>query len=196
MERKEKKEFLYGTKREMLQAPIISQRAFQQKKRKKLKKALFLYLFTMTAIVVAVTILIISCSFEYSNSYLSGGAFSLSKFIVNADFMDIAKDRFADSSFVGSIIDVVNGVLKPSEKLPDKQPEAEEESDKNQDAESLSKDTIYNFDYLKVPDGETPVLPMDLSMYSYGAAYIHNSTGLAPDTEALLKEYEKVTITE
>jgi len=46
--------------------------------------------------------------------------------------------------------------------------------------------SLYDFDYSKVPDGETPIVPMDLSLSSNGSTYIHNSTGYSPDTKYLL----------
>lgn len=48
---------------------------------------------------------------------------------------------------------------------------------------------LYDFDYSAVPDGQVPILPMDLSLTEYGAAYIQNLTGLQPDTEALLQGF-------
>ena len=53
---------------------------------------------------------------------------------------------------------------------------------------SLTPEKLYQFDYTAVPDGEIPILPMDLSLTDYGASYIHNLTGLNPDTEALLRQ--------
>ena len=50
----------------------------------------------------------------------------------------------------------------------------------------LTKEMLYAFDYDAVPNGKTPVIPMNLALGSYGASYIHNSTGYQPDTVALL----------
>ena len=52
---------------------------------------------------------------------------------------------------------------------------------------SVDRDSLYEFDYTRVPIGETPIIPMDLSLSSYGAEYIHNSTGLTPDIRKLLE---------
>lgn len=46
--------------------------------------------------------------------------------------------------------------------------------------------SIYDFDLSLVPEGETPIIPMDLSLSAYGNGYIHNSTGLKPDIRQLL----------
>lgn len=47
---------------------------------------------------------------------------------------------------------------------------------------------IYSFDYSLVPDGHTPIIPMDLSLTVYGEKYINNSTGYSPDLSYLLNE--------
>ncbi len=45
---------------------------------------------------------------------------------------------------------------------------------------------LYEYDYSKVPNGHTPIVPMDLSLYKNGDLYINNSTGYKPDIEGLL----------
>lgn len=50
----------------------------------------------------------------------------------------------------------------------------------------ITLEELYSFDYNKVPKGQTAIVPMDLSLSSYGADYIENRTGLTPDTKALL----------
>ena len=50
------------------------------------------------------------------------------------------------------------------------------------------ENNIYFYDASKIPEGETPIIPMDLSLYEYGNAYINNDTGLHPDTEELLNK--------
>ena len=47
---------------------------------------------------------------------------------------------------------------------------------------------LYDFDYSKVPEGCTPIIPMDLSLCSYGSGYINNSTGYSPDIAALIEK--------
>jgi len=53
---------------------------------------------------------------------------------------------------------------------------------------SLTPELLYQYDYSAVPEGEIPIIPMDLSLTEYGAAYFHNTTGLAPDGQALLSQ--------
>lgn len=47
---------------------------------------------------------------------------------------------------------------------------------------------LYDFDYSQVPDGHTPIIPMDLSLSKYGDTYINNSTGYSPDTVELINK--------
>lgn len=63
------------------------------------------------------------------------------------------------------------------------------DGEKNDGTVSVVKPSgLYDFDYSAVPDGCTPIIPMDLSLSSYGSSYINNSTGYAPDISALLKK--------
>ena len=50
------------------------------------------------------------------------------------------------------------------------------------------EEDIYSFDYSLVPDGYTPIIPMDLSLTVYGEGYINNSTGYTPDLSSLLNK--------
>ncbi len=47
---------------------------------------------------------------------------------------------------------------------------------------------LYDFDYSKVPDGHTPIIPMDLSLSKYGDTYINNATGYTPNTAELIEK--------
>jgi stage II sporulation protein P len=51
----------------------------------------------------------------------------------------------------------------------------------------MTLETLYHYDYNAVPKGEIPILPMDLSLISYGASHINNATGLTPDIPTLLQ---------
>ena len=48
-------------------------------------------------------------------------------------------------------------------------------------------DGLYDYDYSLVPNGCVPIIPMDLSLSSYGSAYINNATGYSPDVLKLLE---------
>ncbi|MBO5416368.1 MAG: stage II sporulation protein P [Clostridia bacterium] len=89
------------------------------------------------------------------------------------------KDEVKDN--YNHVFDVVDGILIPS-KDPDSSgtvvtPDKPTENDPS---------SIYDFDYSKIPAGETAIIPMDLSLSSQGADYIYNSTGYTPNTKALL----------
>ena len=58
----------------------------------------------------------------------------------------------------------------------------------------LTKDELYFFDKELVPKGETAIIPMDVSLSSYGSGYINNSTGYTPDTAKLLAKQLKDTV--
>ena len=62
-----------------------------------------------------------------------------------------------------------------------------EESEKDVAVGEIMKG-LYDFDYSAVPEGHTPIVPMDLSLSKYGNTYINNSTGYSPDTAALLAQ--------
>ena len=51
---------------------------------------------------------------------------------------------------------------------------------------SMEKD-LYEYDFSSVPEGEIPIVPMDLSFFEKGASYIINSTGLIVDAKELLE---------
>ncbi len=71
--------------------------------------------------------------------------------------------------------------------------ETSENTDKNGTTEPPSTDVsasvgIYDYDISAVPDGHVPIIPMDLSLSSYGSLYINNSTGYSPNIAALLEK--------
>lgn len=183
---KNKNEYLGFSRRDLLISPNISPRAFEKMKRKRLKKAWIAALLTMMTTVAVAIALILSCFVQYQGPYLSGGAFSFAKMIINCSFMDISLDRLGETAPVGNLINVIDGILNPSAKIPDKPILKDEESNPEEEADLIDRDSLYAFDYSQVPEGETPIIPMDLSMQSYGNTYIHNSTGLAPDANTLL----------
>ena len=62
------------------------------------------------------------------------------------------------------------------------------EADKTDKPVSGVVNDIYDFDYSKVPEGHTPIIPMDLSLSQYGHTYINNATGYTPDTAVLINK--------
>lgn len=76
--------------------------------------------------------------------------------------------------------------------LPDKLPsgdgEGNEENADNGGGGTNDINDAYVFDYTLVPDGATPIIPMDLSLSGYGDGYINNSTGYSPDVATLFAQ--------
>lgn len=50
---------------------------------------------------------------------------------------------------------------------------------------SIDRDELYYFDKSLVPEGEIAIVPMDMSLASYGENYIYNDTAYAPAVSAL-----------
>ena len=115
----------------------------------------------------------------------------IASFFLSNEFMDIsghtAKGDANDSP--DNIFDIMNGIMIPSKDpsdsnsviVPDKN-----DSQLDTPTTPTTPDNIYDFDYSKVPEGESAVIPMDLSLSSYGNSYIYNSTGYTPNAKALL----------
>lgn len=118
----------------------------------------------------------------------------IASFFLSSEFMDISgtplkngKDDVEDS--LGNIFDIMNGIMIPSKDQSDSDsivvPDKNDPTSDSKDPPTTSEN-IYDFDYSKVPDGENAVIPMDLSLTSYGNTYIYNSTGYSPNAKALL----------
>lgn len=55
-------------------------------------------------------------------------------------------------------------------------------------------DALYKFDYSAVPAGEIPIVPMDMSLLSYGESYIYNDTKYTPKITALLSADDTIPV--
>lgn len=64
-------------------------------------------------------------------------------------------------------------------------PDGDNKEDHEQEKDD-TVNTIYDFDYSKVPKGDKAIIPLDLSCISLGEQYINNSTGYTPDINSLL----------
>ena len=106
------------------------------------------------------------------------------------DFLDFSKEQPSDDSDGTNDSDGIEDGTDMPDTDNGKTPTNPDQSDPSKPTQgpspSLTLQTVYQFDYDAVPEGETPIIPMDLSLTSYGAGYIHNTTGLTPDTDALL----------
>ncbi len=104
------------------------------------------------------------------------------------DFSDVGKG--ANKPAEPTTSEKIEGILLPTYKdQTDNTPSVPQTPNPPSQGETkpLTKDTLYAYDYSLVPQGEIPIVPMDLSLTSYSAKYIHNDTGHTPNTEALLK---------
>ena len=86
------------------------------------------------------------------------------------------------------IKDDYNGDFDTTDKIPSppQNPDTPESTTPPDTPTINDPSSIYDFDYSRIPDGETAIIPMDLSLSSQGADYIYNSTGYSPDTKSLL----------
>ena len=143
---------------------------------------------TLTTVILAATLLV-SGLFEADLLRIPRGE-DIATFFLRGEFSDISGDLKGydtDKDSQNTIFDIMNGIMIPSKDQNDSNsvivPDKGDNGDKNNTSSSGS---IYDFDYSKVPDGETAVIPMDLSLSSYGASYIYNSTGYTPNAAALM----------
>lgn len=157
------------------------------------------YLATALAALGMVGLLLISGSVsEYAlgtGSFWGRGAERFASIFVGHEFFDLSGKREqeieknedgGDGGALEDIRDVLGGFLLPDHTQSEEDEESQKPEVTDPPATLLTKDTLYAFDYDAVPSGKTPVIPMNLALSSYGAGYIHNSTGLKPDTAALL----------
>lgn len=155
------------------------------------------YLGTALAAILAVGVLLLSGSVsEYAlatGSFWGRGAQNLGAIFVKQAFVDLSgkKEEAEDTKqpFEG-VVDVLENIFHPN-RDEEETTDGDEENPQSPTEDEpvilpLTKEMLYAFDYDAVPTGKTPVIPMNLSLSSYGASYIHNSTGYKPDTAALL----------
>ena len=117
-----------------------------------------------------------------SSGFFGSIADKIADFFVSMDFLVYDGATHApgeDSDFVY--------VPPTTDKGNDKNDKPDTEGKPSTDA-GASAGGLYDFDYSKVPEGYTPIIPMDLSLSSYGSKYINNSTGYSPDVAALIKK--------
>ena len=83
---------------------------------------------------------------------------------------------------------ITEGILVPSKNtvIGGNSSVSKPDNDVKDDGGVVTVDKLYDFDYSAVPEGHTPIVPMDLSLVAYGDTYIQNSTGIDPDVDKLL----------
>lgn len=162
-----------------------------EKRLKKIRKITSLYFFTAGLLVL--TILVIWSSGSVSpyalrtRSFFGIGADKVVKFIVKGNFFGgIPTDDNTEDKEEYDDQDVLkNEVSSVSTEAVFDTVETQPNDDVNKNPAPSIQD-LYFFDHTAVPDGETAIIPMDLSLSSSGAEYINNSTGYSPDTAKLL----------
>ncbi len=158
---------------------------FEKQKNSKLKKAYYAYIATVSTTAILCVCLLLCVILGGNMSFLGGAVSGISGAIVKIDFMSLPIFKMLENIPAGSLSDITEGLLFPDQSELNKPQGRPEGSDKEDDTD-VSIDSIYDFDYSAVPSGHTPIIPRDLSLTSYGLTYIHNSTGLMPNTEQLL----------
>ena len=158
----------------------FSKRKFYSRTRK-LKRWYFLYVTTTVTTVILVALLLLFGVGSNNRPLRDTLKFT--------NFADKVASWFSDLDFSGSDgnkAETDDGYTRHPMNGQDQN--KEEQTDSGKEDTEVGKDFggIYDFDYSDVPEGCTPIIPMDLSLSSYGAYYINNATGYSPDTKMLL----------
>lgn len=152
-------------------------------KRRIPKKWYVLYLCTTLAAVVTVTILMLF-GMSAGNAPLHEGVGALADKIADVfTRLDFSATR-ENGNDGGDFIALPNGTGS----VPKKETDTEVSGGGDNSASVVKPSGLYGYDYSAVPEGCTPIIPMDLSLSSYGSFYINNSTGYSPDISVLLKK--------
>lgn len=158
---------------------------------RKIKKIASLYFLTAATLILTIIIIwslgSVSPYALSTKSFLGRGAEKVVRFVTKGDFLCFRVHGDTDNSGnngIGNNTD--NEVYLPNMKDDTLHTDLSSPSDTEENNKSAAKEDIYFFDRDSVPKGETAIIPMDLSLSSYGAEYINNSTGYSPDTEKLL----------
>jgi stage II sporulation protein P len=162
-------------------------------KLKKVKRIMSLYFLTAAMVLLAVLIIWSSGSVSSyalsTRSFLGRGAERIVRFVTKGDFLCFSlSDDSVDTDDKDVSDNVINGGTLPNIKddlihTGTSSPNGDNENNK---LPPSTKEELYFFDRDLVPKGETAIIPMDLSLSSYGSDYINNSTGYSPDTAKLL----------
>jgi stage II sporulation protein P len=97
--------------------------------------------------------------------------------------LSISKESNANDSneVYSDILNLINGIFVPTTKPQETEP------DTPTAPTAPTHESIYDFDYDSVPTGETPIVPMNLSLSSYGNGYFHNDTSKSIDVKTMLE---------
>ena len=174
---------MIGQRKELppkLEQDCIEGTHYYARKRRNKKKFGFLFIFTLCVGIVSLILFAFSNTADPEMSV----ADRIAQFIVSKEFMDISINNKSEApegdDLYSSILDFIDSIL-----IPPKTPEQTENTSQTV-SPPLSKDTLYEFDYSKVPTGEIPIVPMNLALSSYGNGYFHNDTAKKIDSNVLL----------
>ena len=126
--------------------------------------------------------------------FSSSGANRLAEWMAEISFMDLSGDGVGKQTGTlneessDQLGEIVSGESTESSSAQTEKGTSVLDSSAGSLPPPLTLETLYSFDYTKVPDGSYPIVPMDLSLSNFGNAYINNATGLTPDLDALLQE--------
>ena len=160
--------------RARLSAPEEMYVRYREIKKKKFNKWYSIYLATTVSVVIIVSLLLLFGTGNEGGRRTEGVASAL----LSIDFMNISGEPGSKSVIVDGekkkIFDIISGILIPPEHKGDPSPG-------NNGNGKLTKEKLYEFDYSKVPEGEIPIVPMNLSLSAYGPAYIFNTSKYNPN---------------
>ncbi len=161
-------------------------RAYVSKRRHAYRRWYMIYTVTAIATVVTVTLLLIFG--------VSSGNRALAENLTVGKIADKIGGLFADMDFPffsdgNEATDDSDFVRQPTNtQKGDKDNANTEDNGKPSTDVSTSLGGLYDYDYSLVPEGHTPIIPMDLSLSSYGKGYINNTTGYEPNVIALINK--------
>lgn len=182
-----KKEKLLSAPKDTPALPRAEAESLEIKQRKKINRWYKIYLAT-TLGVVLLTALFLTVTLTEKANLNTSFADKLATLFLSNELKDLSGGGVENNGSSddnegehGGIFDVIDGILSPSD--------SPSESTTTLPPDAVPPpppSSLYDFDYSKVPEGETAIIPMDLSLSESGSAYIYNSTGYSPDTKALL----------
>lgn len=166
-------------KKELLGEPCRSETTRVERRKKKR----FGLLFAIT-LCVGITTLLLPFSLIDTNSGASL-ADRIASAVISREFIDLSNDKKDEKNehddLYSSILDLINGIF-----IPSRSPDSTQITKDQSPAPPIFPDDLYAFDYDKVPIGEVPIIPMDLSLSGNGSAYVNNSTTKILDTTTML----------
>lgn len=142
-----------------------------------------IYLFTTVLVVCLTVTLLISVLFYENIPLLRGFGFeNIASSIIRGSFIDFSTLFRTDDTTQST-----PPQNTPPQSLPQASAPPQASTPQGTLPPTPTPDTLYDFDYSKVPEGHTPIIPQDLSLISYGSSYLFNSTGYKPDTQKLIE---------